>query len=71
MRYQQDERFDMTVTEANFEDDGSLHLSLRFLPTETPPLDKLLTDGYVKLSVYDGGEFAENGLLTLYDRSNC
>lgn len=61
----------MTVKNAQFEEDGSLCLSLRFDPNETPPLDKLLTKGYVKLSVYDGDDFVEDGTLTLYERSRC
>jgi hypothetical protein len=44
----------MTVTEVEY-DDGSLRLSVRFDPNETPPLDELLTDSHVKLSVYDRG----------------
>ncbi len=71
MRYRQNGRYAMTVKKAQFEDDGSLCLSLRFEPEETPPLDKLLTNGYVKLSVYDGEDFAENGTLSLYGRSHC
>ena len=69
MKYEQEGRYDMSVTDAHFEEDGSLCLSLRFGPRELPPLDRLLTRGYVKLSVYDNGDFLENGTLTLYGRS--
>ncbi|WP_435153885.1 hypothetical protein [Haladaptatus sp. DFWS20] len=61
----------MTVAEAKYEDDGSLQLSLTFDPCETPPLDELLTTGYVILSVYDRSDFVENGTLTLYDCHHC
>ncbi|WP_227376528.1 hypothetical protein [Haladaptatus halobius] len=60
----------MTVTEAEY-DDGSLRLSVRFDPNKTLPLDELLTDSYVKLSVYDREEFAERGMLALYNRIHC
>ncbi len=71
MEYKQNNRYEMTVTDAEYDDDGSLNLSVRFDPNETPPLDELLTDSYVKLSVYDRGEFAESGTLALYNRIHC
>ncbi|GAA0199089.1 hypothetical protein ACFFQF_15785 [Haladaptatus pallidirubidus] len=70
-QYQQDGRYEMSVTEAEYDEDGSLHLSLTFSPQETPPLDELLTTGYVKVSVYDNDEFVEKGMLTLYDSLHC
>ncbi len=68
IEYQQNSQYEMTVTKAKCDDDGSLHLSLAFDPCNTLPLDELLTNGYVKLSVYDRDEFAESGTLTLYDK---
>jgi hypothetical protein len=69
IKYEQNGRYDMTVTDAHFKEDGSLSLSLRFGPRGLPPLDRLLTTGYVKLSVFDRREFPEDGILTLYGRS--
>lgn len=69
MQYEQNERYEMSVTDASFEEDGSLCLSLQFGSHVRPPVDELLTTGYVKLSVYDDGEFTEDGTLTLYGRS--
>ncbi len=71
MQYQQDGRYEMTVTEAEYDEDGSLQLSLTVDSQDTPPLDELLTTSYVKVSVYDNNEFAENGTLTLYDSLRC
>lgn len=71
MQYQQNDRYEMTVAEAKYKDHGSLQLLLTFNPCETPPLDELLTTSYVKLSMYDRGEFVENGTLTLYDCHHC
>jgi hypothetical protein len=69
MKYEQNGQYDMTVTDASFEEDGSLCLSLRFGPQGLAPLDRLLTTGYVKLSVYEQEGLPENGILTLYGRS--
>ncbi|WP_266077303.1 hypothetical protein [Haladaptatus caseinilyticus] len=61
----------MTVSDATYTDDDTLQISLTFGLDETPPLDELLTKGYVKLSVYDNDEFVENGTITLYNALHC
>ncbi|WP_458204982.1 hypothetical protein [Haladaptatus sp. NG-SE-30] len=71
MKYKQNYQYEMSVTKAEYDDDGSLCVSLKLCPNETPALDELLTSGYVKLSVYDRDEFAEDGTLALYDRLHC
>ncbi len=71
MQYQQNGRYEMTVSDATYTDDDTLQISLTFGLDETPPLDELLTKGYVKLSVYDNDEFVENGTITLYNALHC